>query len=319
MFDPKRIVVVAVGSGDGILTTAAFLNFIRDASCSLIFTQPFLVDKIDLTSWEPNRQVVFVDLAVDNSPGSTKTADFVRRIEEEGHQLIAVIDEHDADAWKSLLGAEKFDHLLIWPKSQNGGFYTSSGKVFRDWVECMQGEFCDPHAHDLCEAADQADRQIFEGIGEVVNRAVKPAIWDNTRRDYLARYFATNINPDEKIKGWLAEYAQMEVNHSAILAEKVDLGKGIWRVSSVGKLSDATTIFALCYKAGAKVVALENIMFNKVKGAKTPMLSIATPDKSLDILATLQAAKVQASGFASKANLELADEERAMEVIRKLL
>lgn len=317
MFDPKRMVIVATGSVDGILTTAAFLNFVQDYSSPvIIFTQPFLVDKIDLTSWEPNRQVVFIDLAVDNSPGSTKTADFVRRIE--GHQIIAVIDEHDADAWKGVLG-EKFDRLLIWPKSQKDGFYTSSGKVFKYWVEAMQSTFCDPHAHDLCEAADQADRQVFEGIGEVVNKAVKTAIFDNNRREYLTRYFATHTEFDEKIYGWLAEYSEMEINHSAIIAGKVDLGNGIWKISSVGKLADATTLFALCYKAGAKIVVLKNTMFSKTKNQKTPMLSIASSNKSLDILATLQSAEVPASGFASKANLELEEEERAIKVIRKLL
>lgn len=315
----EKIVIVAVGSGDGILTTSAFLNALGDAvSPQIIFTQPFLVDKIDPASWESTCQVIFIDLAVDNTPGSTKTVDFVRRIEESGHQLVAVIDEHDADAWRRILG-KMFNTLQILPQSQAGGFFTSSGKVLESWLKTMGLMFSSPHGYDLCRFADQADRQIFEGIGEIVNKAVKPAIFDNTRREYLARYFANHTEADEKIKGWLAEYTQMEVNHSAIIAEKVDLGNGIWRISSIGKLADATTLFAVCYKEGAKVVALENVMFNKAKNGKTPMLSIATPDKSLDILATLQAAKIPASGFAQKANLELEEEKRALEAIRKLL
>jgi hypothetical protein len=57
--------IIAVGSVDGILTLAAVMRFIG-REIDIEFCQAFTVDKIDVDSWETNRQVCFVDLAVNN-------------------------------------------------------------------------------------------------------------------------------------------------------------------------------------------------------------------------------------------------------------
>jgi len=176
--------VVAVGSVDGILTSAAFLRLIgADQTVGLEFAQAFTVDKIDPTKWEPNRQVAFVDLAVNNRDPQM-TADFVRRIREAGHTIVAVCDEHNAEDWLRVLGS--FDGLLITPVSQDTGEIKSSGallvKVWQDaqtksHVVFFKVPEWDAHTGELCVAADAGDRMDFSTrFGGLVNQAVKSMV-----------------------------------------------------------------------------------------------------------------------------------------------
>ena len=95
--------IVAVGSIDGVLATAAMLRLIGNKEIPIIWTQAFQVDKIDLSTWDPNRQVAFVDLAVNNRD-KQMTADFVRQIREAGHTIVAICDEHNRDDWEKAYG-----------------------------------------------------------------------------------------------------------------------------------------------------------------------------------------------------------------------
>src|SRR2546429_8222966 len=96
--------IVAVGSVDGVLTAAALLRLIGNADVPLVFTQAHQVDQIDPVTWEPSRKVAFVDLAVNNR-SHRMTANFVARIRAAGHTIVAVIDEHDREAWFRALGS----------------------------------------------------------------------------------------------------------------------------------------------------------------------------------------------------------------------
>jgi hypothetical protein len=302
--------VVAVGSVDGILTSAALLHLIGSPDVDIVFTQAFAVDKIDVSTWKPGRKVAFVDLAVNNRDKSM-TANFVRRIREAGHEIVAVCDEHSREDWLEVLGT--LDGLLIEPRSQAGGVYTSSGTVLRG--ACWD---VNEHAAELCLTAELADKMQFAGIGELVNKAVKSKIQDDTRRVYLARHFATNHEADSTIQEWIKEYEAILQSHLEILAAKQDLGNGIVRVSAVGKTVDMTTLLSQLYGAGFKVVICEGEMFNKALGKKTRQIAFGTNEK-LDLLACVKAVVPSASGFAQKVNVEPEHEAAALSAVRALL
>lgn len=306
--------IVAVGSIDGILTTAALLRTIgRPNEVGVVFTQAFEFDKIDPAAWEPNRRVAFVDLAVNNR-NPQMTADFVRRLREAGHQLVAVIDEHSREDWLDCLVS--FEDLAVEPQSQKAGVFKSSGAVLKAALD----DTIDAHTAELLDSADAGDRMDFTTrFGGVVNQAVKAAIQDNNRRVYMARHFASQRDPDEKIRGWVAEYQEILANHAAIVAAKQDLGDGMIRVVATGKRVDMTTLLSGLYRTGVRVVVLEGEMFNPAKKAKEIMVSFATGDPELDLLAAIKAAGVNAGGFLSKANVDLADEAKATEAVRQLL
>lgn len=302
--------IISVGSVDGILTTAALLRIIGNSNVTVQFTQAFTVDKVDVSTWQPNQKVALVDLAVNNREPQM-TASFVQRIRDAGHEIVAVCDEHDRDGWLGILGS--FDGLVIEPQSQRESFYRSSGAV----LKAALGDEADEHTTMLCNAADQADRMNFVGVGELANQAVKSKISDDTRRDYLARHFASSVEPDSTIRNWIKEYEAILANHQAILDGKVDLGDGIVRASSIGKVVDITTLMMSLYNGGARVVILECEIFDKVLGCKTIQIIFGTNEK-LDLLAIIKVT-AEASGFAQKVNVPLKHEEAAITAIRQLL
>ncbi len=303
--------IVATGSIDGILTSAALLRAIGNSDVAVQFTQAFTVNKVDVSAWQPGQKVAFVDLAVNNREPQM-TADFVRRIRDAGHEIVAVCDEHNRADWLDILGS--FDGLVIEPQSQSEGVYKSSGAV----LKVALGDEADEHTVMLCDTADQADRMNFVGVGELTNQAVKSKIADDTRRVYLARHLATSAEPDSTIQKWIGEYEAILANHQDILDGKVDLGDGIVRASSIGRVVDMTTLMKSFYDGGARVVILEGDMFDKALGRKTIQIAFGTNEK-LDLLATIKVVVPQASGFAQKANVPPEHEEVALGAVRVLL
>lgn len=287
--------IVAVGSVDGVLTSAALIRLIG-TTVDIEFTQAFTVNNINVTKWKPRRKVALVDLAVNNRD-KTMTADFVGRIREDGHKIVAVIDEHSREDWLEVLGS--FDGLAIEPQSQARGSFKSSGAVL---LNAATGQL-DTHCQLLCAQADAADRMEFVGIGALVNKAMKSKIADDTRRVYLARHLANNTEPDATIRGWMAEYDAILANHAVVIANKLDLGDGIIYVSAIGKAVDMTTLMKSLYENGARVVVLEGEMYNKALGRKTVQIAFGTNEKKLDLLACIKRVVPAASGFAQKVNI----------------
>jgi len=157
-------------------------------------------------------------------------------------------------------------------------------------------------------------------FGKLTNQSIKSAIWDNSRRIYLARHFAENREPDEKILGWMAEYEAILRTHDKILTNREDLGNEIVRIDCTGKIVDMTTLMGQIYSlSGVKVCIVRGEMFNPAKKCKEVMASFGTRIKGFDILATIKDAGVPASGFASKANVSLENEANAIEAVRRAL
>ena len=306
--------IVATGSVDGVLTTAALLRLIGETNVGVEFTQAFEVVKLDPIKWEPNRNVAFVDLAVNNQDHAM-TAAFVAKIRDAGHKIVAVIDEHSREDWFEILG--KFDGLIVEPVSQAFGDIKSSGALMKSRL----GDLLDAHGVELVDSAEAGDRMNFAThFGAIANQAVKSNIGDNTRRVHLAYHLAFNREPDEKIQSWVAEYNEILKNHKAILAAKMDLGDGIVRVDATGQSVDVTSLMAGLYKSGAVVVVLIGEAFNKAEGRKTVQASFGTSDKNLDLLTCVKEASIpMIGGFAQKVNVALEQESSATEVIRKLL
>ena len=311
--------IVAVGSVDGVLTTAALLRYIGSGKeVDVVFCQAFTVDKIDVNSWKPGRTVAFVDLAVNNRD-EQMTVDFVASVKNAGHSIVAVIDEHDWEAWELVLGEENFKELEVIPHSQSDGVVKSSGKIL-DMYLTMIGQNTDPYIQELCVAADAADRMDFSShFASIANMAVKSAIADDSRRVHLVRHLAFNPNPDEKISGWIAEYKTILATHNEILESAEDLGGGILRIVATGRRIDMTTLLGSMYKDGARVAVLEAEAFDPLSKSKKVMVAFATGEHDLDLLSAIKADNITASGFASKANVDPADEEKAMQAVRNLL
>jgi hypothetical protein len=317
--------IISVGSVDGVLTTAALIRQIKASaiwSClpvedpSVDFCQAFTVDKVRVREDVPCVYAL-VDLAVNNRD-KKMTRDFVLRLQNAGHVIGAIVDEHDRADWVEALG-RPVEGLLVEPQSQNGGpdAPKSSGEVLRRAFEKM-GAFADTHTLELLAAADAADHMDFSTrFGGMVNQAVKSNIADDSRRVYMARHLSASedVTVDEKIQGWIDEYPVLLANHQAIRDAATDLGAGILRASALEKKVDMTVLLKSFYDSGAKVVALEGEVYNKELGRKTVQISFGTNLKG-DLLAAIKAVVPEASGFAQKANCPPEKEQEAIEAVR---
>lgn len=222
--------IISVGSVDGILTTAALSAVLHEEHeewPTVSWCQAFTADRVELPS-EPAR-IYLVDLAVNNRDPQM-TRDFVERIDAGGHRLVGVADEHDAGAWRELLGAERFDALEIQPLTRGdvrpgehpdyGIRVGCSGDCLIPWLTRRQDARtralwppdgrgnragftpAELLAAELVNEATSADRGDFGvpparlgrawGVSPrwLANAAVKPAITDDSRRTQLVRYFS---------------------------------------------------------------------------------------------------------------------------------
>jgi hypothetical protein len=300
--------IIAVGSVDGIATTAAVMNFIG-TTVPVIFTQAFTVDQLKPEEWESGRRIAFVDLAVNNRDAEMTKA-FVEKVYSEGHEIVAVIDEHDSKAWQQVLG-KRFEYLQIKPKSQDEGECKSSGAVL---LKALDNQISD-HAKLLCEAADNGDSMKFEGIAKIINSTVKSNIQDNNRRVELANCFAFNAEPNQQITDWLSEYEEILKNNQEVIDAGTEVTEGIIRVNATGKKIDMTSLMAELYKS-YRIVVLEGMAYNKEEGKPTLQVSFGTNDKSLNLLTVVEDAEIPfLGGFAQKVNILPEHEDAALRAI----
>jgi len=300
--------IVAAGSVDGVFSSAAVLR--QNPQARVVFTQAFQVDKLDLSKWPEGARVIFVDLAVNNREPAMTVA-FLKRLAEAGHQLVAIADEHDAAAWQQACQAAgvEWDGLTIKPATRSEAVYSTGALLLSALGEV------DRHTRELCVAADNGDRMRWEGLAEIVNSAIKPAIGDNARREYLARHFAEHLNPDEKIVGWCEEYQAMMQAQAEVIAAARDLGKGLVQVETVGHRVDMTALMADLYTSGARIVACKAEM----PGRGLVMSFGVGPKVDIDVLAALKQAGLAAEGMTKKATVPFAEADRALAVVTTLL
>lgn len=311
--------IIAVGSIDGILTTSALLcgiGAVRAQSINALFTQAFKVNEVNLIL--PPQRIALVDLAVNNRD-EQMTIDFVRHLMDGGHEIVAVIDEHDAAAWRRVFEACNldFEGLLIKPVSQNDCDIKSSGELLRREFDRF-GYPYDYLCAELCRNADAADQMDFTGrFASIANKAVKSNIADDARRVALIWQFACGGERiSEEIQGWMVEYDAVLETHKAIMDDlQIISAEMMCRISTVGKTVDMTTLMKEAYESYDFVV-VDGESFSLKYGGKIRQISIGVnPGLDFNVLQCLQNAGIEASGFASKANLEPENEFKAMQTI----
>jgi len=313
----EATVLVAVGSVDGIAGAAACIRHSGNHNLQLVFTQAFQVSTIDVASWPAHSKVGFIDLGVNNEGQQSNpqmTLDFVKKIYDGGHSILFIADEHGKKAWKDVLQqcGHTTKELTIRPKDR--ATYTSSCAILLKKF----GDSADQHTKELLDAGNQADQMIFTThFGQIFNNAVKSNMSDPERRPYLARVMAKEKDPDVKIQGWIAEYAEMQANLTKILNSGKDLGTGIFYYDGSIGPHDATAVFREAYKISPIVVLSKTPVF--VANTMQRGTSIATNNPRLHILQIIQEAKITAGGMPAKANLAFADEATAIEAVRKAI
>ena len=200
----------------------------------------------------------------------------VNKIIEAGHEILFIADEHGCKKWEKVFvkcGLE-INNLLITPKDR-GDEYPSSCAILQNAF----GPNMDEATLELLDAGTQADL-LQKGnptrLGEIFKKAIKSNIVDDTRRDYLARHFSQNLEPDEKILGWVEEYNIMEKNLDSIMKTKRDLGNHMMQYDVSGLKHDATEFFKNAYANSPVVVLASTPVF--IDNVRQMGISIAVDD-----------------------------------------
>jgi hypothetical protein len=322
---PNLKYLVLPGSIDGMCGASAFLRFAAKKgedtnNITLIFAQAHEVGRIDPQKWEENSFVGFIDLPVNNDTKSNDpqqlTVDLVNKIKSRGCEILVVADEHGKKQWEAVFAKCGLDiqNLLIPPQDRTQEEYSSSA-ILKKSIDDGSDKFIT----ELLYAGDQGDRMNFNTpIGNIMNRATKSNIGDNTRREYLVRHLATNETSDPKIDGWIGEYDVMEANLPKIMETGEDLGNGIFRYDAQGLSHDATEFFKSAYSREPKPVAVVLKGTSVFRDGKVqPSISVGTDRKDLNVLQALQNAGIKANGFPLKGNAAIEDEEAAINAVRQ--
>lgn len=309
MISPLKDVnlIVAVGSVDGMAATAACLRHLQNPNVQLVFTQAFLVHKIDVSIWPARSKVGLIDLGVNNERHTENpkqlTIDFIKKIYFAGHTILFIADEHDKNSWEEVLNAcgHSIGELSIRPQDRKE--YSSSCAIIKEAL----GESADIHTRALLHAGDEADKMNFDTpLGTIFNNCTKSNMGDPYRRPHVVRHLSLYDQPDEKIIFWMNEYVEILENQPKILSTGQDIGYGIFLYDVTSDRHDATSIFKEAYKKSSIAI---------LKGRN--VVSIGTCLLDFNVLRIVQKAGVKAGGMAAKANCAISEQNKAIDAVRR--
>jgi hypothetical protein len=306
--------IIAVGSVDGVLTSAALIRFLanRDAESQVMFTQAFTCHET-LDFIEPGDSVYLVDLAVNNRDIEC-TRSFIEAIFDKKAYLVAIADEHGSDAWYKIIPTD-LEGLIIHPQNRSPK-YPSSGAVLREVLR--QSDGWDEYCTDLTELADLADKAEFVGLGSLLNKAIKADIKDQQRRVYLAEHFAQTSEPDDQIKQWLIEYEALEANTKAVVESAYQEGDLYFFDSREYKVDRTSMVVELDRKfPTAKVAVCRGFAYDRDRGGSFPCYTFMLRNKFNGI--NLGEILPSGWGMAAVMNVEDADYPEALEIVKASL
>lgn len=319
--------IIFCGSVDGTLTTAAVYRNIHH-ECLLIPCMPYILDTVRVEHYKINKQqrkkynILFVNLAAMGGD-NLATVNFLMYVKDNGHEIIGILDEHNAQRWEAAFKASglPFDNLAIKPVTRDIGDIKSSGALFLS----LFGNEVDEYTIELCKAADAADHGDFSThFGNLVNMALKSRLSFDSRRKYLVRHFSKHRTPDKKIELWIKNYSPIMNTHQEIIETGKDLGNGVFRINCVDKRIDKTTLFKMINELGFKVILMEKDLYNSDLNKAIRQIMIACKNEvGLNLAKIMKSKSIKYFGDNSKlnprVNISLIDEKKAIKAIRPYL
>jgi len=319
----RNAAIFFAGSCDGCCTAAAVAYLLGGPQkVGLYLTQAFRIGDTDISDLAPGSVVFLVNVAVaDRNPKMTE--DFVRRLYEAGHSVVACIDEHDAAAWRQVfvnIGREaEFEAMLIKPCST--GRDGSSSELLLSAL----GNEADEWVTKLCAAGTAGDKRDFKTneLARLVNSAVKGSRnrdEGDYRRFYVAAALADRNPGDSDIQGWVKEYEELEANHATVLATRRNEGDGL-ATFTAGDLRVDMSALTLLIEAleGVRVYAVEKVLDRE----RVPALLFGAKRDTVDVEAAMMAASVPAfpgiRGFREKYTVAMEGREAATLAVRAWL
>lgn len=226
--EKKKNLIIAHGDVDGVISAALLVqkHNLNLSETTVVFTQPFLVDKINL---EEFGCIYVADIAINNrDPGMTR-----QFVEEAGKRLICWYDHH-----KGWSGSGIVDQRFVIDELAPSCATVIGGPI--EWVEA---------ANAIDSRRGEAD------LGQLLDQAMKVDLSDDTVRRVAFEY-VLDLNDGEMLRQKQHEYQVIE----AKTEELVQLGKLEGRVLAIdvrGQTGfDRTQIFMKGYTLAPFVIVL---------------------------------------------------------------
>ena len=200
----KANLIIAAGSVDGILTTAAALRTVAKQDAELAFIPPatLSLDEINPDSWKSGRRVLFIGLTV-NGGNEESITDFMRRLTEAGHEIVGICDGNDAVVWQRVLDAVgiNVETLTVRPTA------THSQTSAEALLNFLDEEIDSAHTLSLLMEGllTYEEGSYSDQFAEMTARVIAATPDDQSRLKYIARHFAANSYADEQISSWATE------------------------------------------------------------------------------------------------------------------
>lgn len=313
-----RTVIMAVGSVDGVMTSAALSLLLRAEGhhkIDVLWTQAHRVDDVRFPDDEM-LDVWLVDLAVDQLDPE-RTARLVKHIDAGGHHLCGVIDEHDPDAWSPILGGLD---LRVSPMRA-----ASSGAVLL--AHLSRFDRLPSDVAEICREADLADRGDFVGGRRTtVNAAIKSKVSDDRRRtacfEWLSgvqregRWVSTGLGVSTRVPaqigGWVREYEADEECRRLALEDAVE-----HEIHVEVPAQSVRDITALCFAAYARWPGKLIVVRVTVDGVPSTIFAekVGREAKGLNALGALGQAGIKVRGIPGRATVAWEDEAAALAAV----
>ena len=224
----KRNLIVSHGDGDGVISTAllAEKHKLNLQETDIVFTQPFLVDKVKTDGYE---QIYVCDLAINNR-NLNMTWDFIQAIED---RLVVWYDHHegwtDENVWST-------KHKVDIGNSSCAALIGGDQK----WID----------------AADAIDsRKGHSDLGQLLDQALKVNLSDNEVREYAFNY-VLGLNNGSLLEKKQKEYETIQEKTRQLVNSGEAKGQ-VLVVNAQGHIGfDRTQIFMMGYEKAPFVVVL---------------------------------------------------------------
>ncbi len=273
MTKKKTVLVIAHGDLDGIMSAALEMkrSGLSVAETQVIFTQPFLIDKIVIP--ESIEKIFVVDIAVNNRD-TMMTEKFIEQIRDK-NRLVAWYDHHEG--WEKVLGTgmgQTFDNgFFIDPMSRSCAELIDPGNEEEEFVAWVAD----------ANASDTREGELSER-GQLVEQAMKANLSDDSVREAAVRWIVNGCREDsdyEILRLKQAEYQRVQkITEKLVKQYEIHDGVAVVDVRDVSEDYDRTQLLLKGEQMAFSKTAI--VLGKNPEGEE--VITVATMDKQRNLV-----------------------------------
>lgn len=295
-FSNKKSLLITHGDLDGVISAYFITKFPKpDYKFDIIFTQPFLLDRLDI-NFEEYFDVYITDIAINNK-NPEMTANFIRKIQNSNIHLWYWYDHHLG--WDSFLKEKEIDpyNFIIDTKAKAcAELIFKREKHYLEWEQTPLETLLLKKYKHLCNIAIKSDTgQIQPQIDDPFNtenslymylKLVTSTYTENTVINYFLCQIISYLNGslsffyDSLLPGYRKYKKILKNTFLVLLYTKQEISDKVLLIDSRKfEPVDKTRLFFEAYNS-AEIV----ILLNKSRATNEDLITIATNNKNINLV-----------------------------------